>query len=183
MRWHQSLLSILRVTVITKGSIGSLTTLHAPRLIAANHISWLDIHVLASQAPLVFVAKSEVMSWPLFGTFAKSVGTIFLNRNQASDIKRVLTEIAVSFTKKELICIFPEGTSSAGKSIQYQRHKHFTEAPAYYGDMSLIKSILNVLKNPGMTAVIQVLPEITGSLSRQALSAQVFNELNQASSN
>jgi 1-acyl-sn-glycerol-3-phosphate acyltransferase len=106
--------------------------------------------------------------------------------------------MAVSFAKKELICIFPEGTSSSGKSIlpfknnlfqaaienpvpvtpvfiQYQRHKHFTEAPAYYGDMSLIKSIMNVLKNPGMTAVIQVLPEITGPLSRQALSAQVIN--------
>src|SRR5947209_19547610 len=36
-----------------------------PRLIVANHISWLDIVVLCSVEPVCFLAKREVEAWPV----------------------------------------------------------------------------------------------------------------------
>lgn len=143
------------------------------------------------------------MSWPVFGKLAKSVDTIFLNRNQASDIKRVLKEMSSHFSDKEVICIFPEGTSSDGKQIlpfksnlfqavvdtqipvtpifiQYQLHGKFTEVPAYYGDMTLVESILSMLKTPQITAILEVLSEIPPPPSRQLLSAAVYAELHHA---
>ena len=49
-------------------------------LIAANHISWLDIPVLHSACAMGFVAKAEIERWPLFGYIARSGSTIFHRR-------------------------------------------------------------------------------------------------------
>lgn len=200
--WHQSVLKIFRMRIVVKG-LETSTNLSGPRLIVANHISWLDIHVLASQAPFTFVAKSDVMSWPVFGRFAKSVGTIFLNRNKSSDIKRVLRQMTSAFTNTEAVCIFPEGTSSDGKTIlpfksnlfeavvdtqipvtptliSYQIDGKFTDIPAYYGDMTLIDSILSMLNTPGITAVIEIFPNLPLQESRQAYSRLCYKTLEQS---
>ena len=44
----------------------------SPRIVVPNHVSWTDVLVLGCrQAPLRFVAKSEVAGWPLLGTIAR----------------------------------------------------------------------------------------------------------------
>src|SRR5271169_7011108 len=40
-------------------------------LFVSNHVSWVDIVVIGSIAPVAFVAKREVASWPLVGITAK----------------------------------------------------------------------------------------------------------------
>ena len=50
-----------------------------PLMIVANHVSWLDIVILSSIAPLSFVAKAEMATWPLFGQLAWMQRTIFVN--------------------------------------------------------------------------------------------------------
>lgn len=189
--WHQRLLNIFQINVVVKGALDISKLATGPKLIVANHISWLDIHVLAAQIAVTFVAKSDVKDWPLFGRFAKSVGTIFLNRNKPSDIKRVLQEMIDGFTLNQVICIFPEGTSSTGEAIlpfksnlfeaavdttvstipiliQYQLNGRFTDIPAYYGDMTLIESILKILKTPQITAIITVSTPLPLQDSRSA---------------
>jgi 1-acyl-sn-glycerol-3-phosphate acyltransferase len=85
-------------------------------LMAANHTGWLDIPILSSLASVSFVAKSEVGSWPFFGTLARLQGTIFIRREktkagQARDtIKKRLLE-------GDALVIFPEGTSSDGNRV------------------------------------------------------------------
>src|SRR4051812_30667567 len=49
-----------------------------PLLIVANHSSWLDISIITAQAPVVFVAKSEIARWPFFGLLAKLQRTVFV---------------------------------------------------------------------------------------------------------
>ncbi len=36
-----------------------------PLLLLSNHTSWLDIPILASVAPVSFIAKKEVAGWPI----------------------------------------------------------------------------------------------------------------------
>ena len=49
-------------------------------LFVSNHVSYLDIPVIAGYADGTFVAKAEVARWPLFGQAAKLTRTIFIQR-------------------------------------------------------------------------------------------------------
>ena len=54
--------------------------LKGPVIVIANHSSWLDIAVITAVAPVVFVAKREVATWPLFGLLARLQRTVFVDR-------------------------------------------------------------------------------------------------------
>jgi len=86
-------------------------------LLVSNHLSYLDILVLATLTPAVFVSKSEVKHWPLFGWFAQMGGTIFLRRERRADVVRISAEIATVLRGGNLVVLFPEGTSSNGREV------------------------------------------------------------------
>ena len=44
----------------------------------SNHVSWLDIPVVGSVAPVFFLSKAEIGKWPIFGRLAKAGGTLFI---------------------------------------------------------------------------------------------------------
>ncbi len=88
-----------------------------PLLVAANHVSWLDIVVLGSRVPLSFIAKSEVATWPLFGTFARLQRTVFVDRQRRSATGRTNSEIAERLTNGDAMVLFAEGTSSDGSRV------------------------------------------------------------------
>src|SRR5262249_32128116 len=44
-------------------------------LLISNHVSWLDITVLSAVAPVSFVAKQEVASWPFVSWLAQLEGS------------------------------------------------------------------------------------------------------------
>ena len=56
-------------------------------LFVSNHISYLDIFVLGSSVDGVFVAKSEIESWPIINKMCKLGRTIFVNRNDIIKLK------------------------------------------------------------------------------------------------
>src|SRR5215213_7796337 len=88
-----------------------------PMLVLANHVSWLDIPVLASLRPLSFVAKSEVAGWPVIGLFAKLQRCVFLDRARRSATVQANAAIARRLARGEVIVLFPEGTSSDGNRV------------------------------------------------------------------
>ncbi|MDR6285282.1 1-acyl-sn-glycerol-3-phosphate acyltransferase [Methylopila jiangsuensis] len=85
-----------------------------PLLIAANHASWLDIVVLGATAPVSFVAKSEIASWPLFGTFARLQRSIFVDRQRRGATGAVSREMSERLVAGDPIVLFAEGTSNDG---------------------------------------------------------------------
>jgi 1-acyl-sn-glycerol-3-phosphate acyltransferase len=86
-------------------------------MLICNHLSYLDIVVLASMAPCVFVAKRDVNGWPVFGWFARVAGTVFVNREQRAQVGEVAREITSALNEGNLVVLFPEGTSSGGESV------------------------------------------------------------------
>ena len=82
----------------------------------ANHISYLDIPVLAVLVDGLFVAKTEVQGWPLFGFLARITRTVFVSRNMTKIAKERLT-IANSLADGESVILFPEGSSSDGSRL------------------------------------------------------------------
>jgi len=86
-------------------------------LVASNHVSYLDILVLGSLYPSLFLAKREIASWPLFGWIARGAGTLFVDREQARDVVRAGREMADRLELGLPLTIFPEGKSSRGVEI------------------------------------------------------------------
>ena len=83
----------------------------------SNHVSYLDIIILASRLNASFVAKSEVASWPLFGFLARLQNTVFVDRRRtASAASKEAIGDALN-NKKRNVIIFPEGTSTDGRSV------------------------------------------------------------------
>ena len=86
-------------------------------MIVSNHLSYLDILVIASASPAIFVSKHEVRTWPLFGWLTRCAGTIYVRRDQRADVDRVGKEIASATNNGACVVIFPEGTSSGGATV------------------------------------------------------------------
>jgi lyso-ornithine lipid O-acyltransferase len=88
-----------------------------PMLILSNHVSWLDITALGTLMPLSFVAKSEIIDWPLFGLMAKLQRSIFIDRNRRSSTKESSDAIAARLEEGDPIVLFAESTTSDGNRI------------------------------------------------------------------
>ena len=112
--WYFKLLSkILRVRVRVDGA----PVTDKPVLILSNHVSWLDIPVIGSTMPLVFISKSEVRNWPLVGPAAQLLHTIFVDRSRRQKTAEVNTRIASKMSGGDPVVLFAEGTSSDGNRV------------------------------------------------------------------
>ena len=105
-----SRLASLRVRVIG-APIGQTGTLYV-----CNHVSYLDIPVLAMLTDAAFVAKDDVAGWPLFGICAKIYRTVFIRRDPREALRQ-REEMAGRLAQGDSLMLFPEGTSSDGKQV------------------------------------------------------------------
>ena len=87
--------------------------------LVSNHLSYLDILVIAPITPAVFVSKAEVRQWPLFGWLAALAGTVFVNRERRTQVGKTNFEIEMP------IFIAIRNKSDAKKSMPIQ-NKTFT---------------------------------------------------------
>jgi 1-acyl-sn-glycerol-3-phosphate acyltransferase len=88
-----------------------------PLLIVANHSSWLDISIITSMAPVVFVAKSEIARWPFFGWLAKLQRSVFVERDRKQKTGAVNAEIAQRLAEGDPVLLFGEGTAGDGNRV------------------------------------------------------------------
>lgn len=111
--WHRVACRVLGIRVRVHGALEA----KRPLLLAANHASWKDILVLGSVADVVYIAKSEVRGWPVFGILARLQATIFVEREQRQKTGEQVNEIAERLAAGEIVVLFPEGTTSDGNRL------------------------------------------------------------------
>jgi len=190
--WCRRLLSIFKIEVELIGLRENLFN-QKKYLMVSNHISWLDIIVIQSIKPSIFVAKSDVASWPLFGWVAQMTGTIFIKRDKVSDIKKALKKMKRRLIKRS-VCIFPEGTSTNGRyvlpfksnlfqssidsnksilpiSISYREANAYTDKVAFIDDMSLIDSIIKIKNENQIKVIVDVMQPIRPRGNRKELAS------------
>jgi 1-acyl-sn-glycerol-3-phosphate acyltransferase len=92
---------------------------HLPEqgLVVSNHLSYLDILFYAALMPCIFVAKSDVRSWPVFGLLARCGGTIFVKRERTSGVGDTTRQMTEALAASIPILLFPEGTSTDGSEV------------------------------------------------------------------
>jgi lyso-ornithine lipid O-acyltransferase len=83
-------------------------------VVVANHRSYVDIPLVMSLVPSVFLAKSEIASWPAFGTAARLARTVFVDRDDSGSRKLALAALGAALDGGETITVFPEGTTTTG---------------------------------------------------------------------
>jgi 1-acyl-sn-glycerol-3-phosphate acyltransferase len=109
--WCRFACRVLGICVTRFGSMPS------SGLLVSNHLSYLDIVVLSSIRPCVFVAKSDVASWPLFGWLARAAGAIFVDRKRRISSDKAVDLIRAAIASGTPVVLFPEGTSSDGSTV------------------------------------------------------------------
>jgi 1-acyl-sn-glycerol-3-phosphate acyltransferase len=86
-------------------------------VLVSNHLSYLDILLLAAAAPVVFVSKKEVRAYPLIGRVAALAGTIFIDRKKSMATQAVASEMDEALRGGCCVAFFPEGTTTGGGEL------------------------------------------------------------------
>ena len=111
--YHRQVCRVLGLSLNIEGSVVS----DAPVLLVSNHTSWLDIPVLSALAPVSFVAKKEVGSWPFVSSLARLQRTVFVDRTRRQAAGETASEIMDRLKLGDAIVLFAEGTSSDGNRV------------------------------------------------------------------
>ena len=112
-RYHRLVAALfgMHIHVIGKPVVGEGV------LMVANHTSLADIVIFSAVTPLSFVAKTEVGTWPLFGTLARLQRTVFVERQRRSTTGESRDEIRDRLLDGDTLLLFPEGTSHDGNRV------------------------------------------------------------------
>ena len=161
-----------------------------PTLIACNHVSWLDIVVLSSVAPLSFIAKREVNGWPFFGSLARLQRTVFVDRDRRHTTGNARDEMQERLKASDILVLFAEGTSHDGHevlafksaffgaaeyegvvvqpvSLAYSGHRNLPMPRrllplyAWYGDMDLAPHLWQALKTGPIEVTVVCHPPLS----------------------
>lgn len=89
----------------------------APALIVANHMSYVDILIIASRYPAIFVTSEEVAEDPLLGMITRAAGCIYVERRHPFRLPHEIRAMRERLEAGVSVAFFPEGTTTDGKSI------------------------------------------------------------------
>ncbi|MFF4503272.1 lysophospholipid acyltransferase family protein [Streptomyces sp. NPDC001401] len=149
-------------------------------LLVANHISWLDIPLLAAVRPARMLAKSDIRGWPVAGWLTARSGALFIDRNRLRALPQTVAQIADALRSGHAVGVFPEGSTWCGRAQGNFRRAAFqaaldagvpvqpvrlhyritggtpSTAPAFIGDDSLLASVWRVVSARGLVAEVDV---------------------------
>jgi 1-acyl-sn-glycerol-3-phosphate acyltransferase len=169
------------------------------QLIAANHVSWLDISAVHAVCPQArFVSKADVRAWPLLGALIARAGTLFIERENRRDALRVVHQSAEALQAGDTVAFFPEGTTSDGHhllpfhanllqaavttgapvqpvALRFAEPGHaVSPSAAYVGETTLLQSLWRIACAQGLEVHVDVLePVDPAGLDRRALAEAV----------
>jgi lyso-ornithine lipid O-acyltransferase len=86
-------------------------------LFIANHVSWLDILVLAGKTGSAFVAKADMAPWPVIGWMATLNNSVYVARDQRLDVGAQALAMKTALETHQPLTLFPEGTTSDGRGL------------------------------------------------------------------
>ena len=121
--WTATACRLFGLRIVVSGQVEN-----TPSLVVANHISWLDIPLLYSVAPMGFVSKAEVDRWPVLGFIARFGNSLFHDRGSQDSARAVLAEMTERLRQGKRVTIFPEGGILPGEHIKPFHARMFAAA-------------------------------------------------------
>jgi 1-acyl-sn-glycerol-3-phosphate acyltransferase len=187
--WSRAMLRCLGVRTTITGTPPS-----GAFVLVSNHISYIDVAVIAQSLDVVFVAMAELDRVPVMRAVVGGGGTIFINRNSRRDALRVCEAMERVLHAGHGVALFPEATSSDGHDVlpfksallegaaRERRPVHFAviryeqEGVAWWGDIDVKSQILGLLRMPRIDATIEFAGTVTAS-DRKELARKLWTEV------
>lgn len=193
--WNARLFGIfgLRIRIRGRAVAGGHVTV-------ANHVSWMDISLIAACEQTRFVSKAEVRHWPVVGQLATAAGSFYLSRGRGGT-GPLLKQLTPFLQRGGSVTIFPEGTTTTGEAllpfhprlfaaaidarlpiqpllIRYGRTRDGRNIAPYVGDDVLFWHILAMLRNPALDVDVIYLPPISpDGLDRNELARRTHDAI------
>lgn len=170
-------------------------------LVVSNHLGYADIFLHASVFGLRFTPKADIRKWPVLGWYADMTRPIWVDRKSKQSSARTMVLFRETLLNKIPLIIYPEGTSTDGKSgilpfkttpfepvvgtdipvqpiVVVYRVPRGGVDPAWYGDMTFLPHLWDLLGASGVTADIYLLPQIRAEgRTRKELAQFVHDEM------
>lgn len=83
----------------------------------ANHVSWIDILVLAGASGTAFVAKQELSEVPVIGWLCGLNRTVFVKRENRMGVAEQINALREALADNWSVTVFPEGTTTDNRSL------------------------------------------------------------------
>ncbi len=162
-------------------------------LVAANHISWLDVIALLAVEPVGMLAKRETREWPVVGSIADRIGTVYADRERIRTLPGTVADVAAALRTGRSMVVFPEATTWCGVSFGRFRPAMFqaaldagapvrpvtvryrladgrpTTLAAFIGDDTLVASLRRIIATDGLVVDIRPGPVLTPAGGRREL--------------
>lgn len=176
-RWSRRLLQVLGVELQAEGPLP-----RPGQLLVSNHISWVDVFVINAISPLRFVCKDDVRDWPVLGWLVARNDTVFICRSSRRSASDVRHQLVGSLACGRSVMVFPEGTTTDGRSVlpfraamfqaaidagravkpvrlRYLDHRgELSDATTFIGDTTFWESVCRIARAPRTVARVELLP-------------------------
>lgn len=194
-RWSWHFLRVFNCSVTVQGIPP------AGGILVSNHLSYVDVIVFGSIRPFVFLSKHEVRSWPVVGLMTRFAGTLYIKRQDKTEIIRLGGELSPVVQAGIPVVMFLEGTSSGGDTIlpfgsgllSGVEHNGWPITPAwihytiregsvpdeicYWRDMTFFPHLLNLLSREGFRAHVSFGSPMTTKLDRKSMARELHGQV------
>jgi 1-acyl-sn-glycerol-3-phosphate acyltransferase len=190
-RWSKNWLDVMNCRVTWQG------TPPTRGMLVSNHLSYMDVMVYGSICPLVFLAKSEVRSWPVAGPYTRCAGTLYIRRQSKDDVIRLGADMVPVVNAGVPVALFLEGTTTDGSAVlpfrssllaSAEEHNwpataawiHYTIADGsmerdicYWADMTFGPHFLKLFSKKRFEAFVSFDTPITEKMDRKELAREL----------
>ena len=193
--WNKGIARIINLRIKVSGEIPAVTG----GLVVSNHLSYVDIVTHGAVFPLRYSPKSDIAKWPFLGWYIGLSRPIWTSRESRQTSKKILRDFAKTMNKGMYLIVYPEGTSTDGKNgilpfkstpfeaaiagnapiipvLTRYRQPHGEPTICWYGDMTLLPHLWQVLSFPSIEAELRFLkPIFPSGRSRKELASHVHD--------
>jgi 1-acyl-sn-glycerol-3-phosphate acyltransferase len=187
--WHRATVWIFGVKIEYAGE----TDVYS-ELLVANHVSWLDIPIIGSRFPVIFLANQDIAGWPVLGYVIRKGGTLFINRGEGA--AGAIEKISNSLACGQSVMLFPEGKTTDGSStakfhprlfqaaldsgsgvrpisIRYlDKHGARTDRTEYVGETTFLQSLWRIACTDQLQAKVTVFEVLENADNRNEYASQ-----------
>ncbi len=199
-RYARAVLRCCGVTVRVLDERGAAPGGFAPAgqgvLVVAPHIGWSDVLVLAAVQPIGFVARADLIDWPLLGSLARLMRVIPIERANLRELPEVVSRIADRIAAGQPVAAFPEGTTWCGRASGRLRPALFQAAvdtgtavqpvrlrylgddgrvattASFLADETFAGSLMRLVRSRALVAEVVLLPPEQSGTDRRDLAAR-----------